>query len=324
MGTLGKYLREARELCGVDLRDAAQQTRINIRYRKALEEEDFSRLPGEIFVKGFLKNYAKFLRLDQSEVIKKYSELMPPRSSLITAAPFEVEQVAGNEKQAVAPKISLESIAWTAGIAISLVLFLFAALPARHPRETRPAATVSESGQTAPVSAPAQNKPDKLYLEVAAQENTWLLVRIDTSPQKKAVLKKGESLTWRADERFQLSYGSAGALKLLLNGRELTVNEPRHAVVRDLVVTASGIVSRRMQPEYARPKRQPAALPRQAETPEQKPITQPQQLQPLEQKPAPEPQRTQEAVPQAQVPDVLSPPAKPAALESQQTPTAAQ
>ncbi len=308
MGTLGKYLREARELCGVDLRDAAQQTRISIRYLKALEEEDFSRLPGEIFVKGFLKNYAKFLRLDQSEVIKKYSELIPSRSSLITTAAPEGEQVAGNEKQTAAPKISLESIAWTAGIAIALVLFLFAALPARRPGETRPAAIISQSGQTVPALAAAQNKPDKLYLEVAAQENTWLLVRIDTSPQKKAVLKKGESLTWTADERFQLSYGNAGALKLLLNGRELTVNEPRYAVVRDLTITASGIMNRRIQPDHARPKRQPVALP---QTQEQKPEAQ-QQLQPSEQKPPREPQHTQEAIPQAK---------EPAAVESKQTPT---
>ncbi len=42
MGTLGQYLRSAREARGIDLRDAAQQTRISFNYLKALEEEDFS------------------------------------------------------------------------------------------------------------------------------------------------------------------------------------------------------------------------------------------------------------------------------------------
>ena len=54
MGKLGQCLRETREARGIDLRDAAQQTRIGVNYLKALEEQDFSRLPGEVFVKGFL------------------------------------------------------------------------------------------------------------------------------------------------------------------------------------------------------------------------------------------------------------------------------
>jgi len=52
MGTLGEYLRSAREKRGLDLRDAAQQTRISFTYLKALEEEDFSKLPGEVLSGG--------------------------------------------------------------------------------------------------------------------------------------------------------------------------------------------------------------------------------------------------------------------------------
>src|SRR3990172_5593198 len=86
MGTLGQYLRSAREARGLDLRDAAQQTRIGIAYIKALEDEDFSRLPGEVFVKGFLKNYGKFLRLDDAEVMKRYGELRTLRTTPATVA----------------------------------------------------------------------------------------------------------------------------------------------------------------------------------------------------------------------------------------------
>jgi hypothetical protein len=68
----------------------------------------------------------------------------------------------------------------------------------------------------------------------------------------------GESLIWSAEEKFLLSYGSAGALILKLNGQELIVNEPRNAVVRDLAITATGIVSRKGQPVTAKPVRQPA------------------------------------------------------------------
>ncbi len=100
-------------------------------------------------------------------------------------------------------------------------------------------------------------KPEKLYLEVVAAEDTWLLVRTDTSPQKKAVLKKGESLIWSADDRFILSYGRVNAVKLLLNGEELTVQGGKDTPVRDLAITRTGIVNQPVpakQPQPARPK----------------------------------------------------------------------
>ncbi len=290
MGTLGQYLRSAREARGMDLHNAAQQTRIKINYLKALEEEDFSRLPGEVFVKGFLKNYGKFLRLDESEVMNKYLELKPPQP--IAAPGADQEPATSLNEPAAARKTPIEPLLWGAGILIALVALIFTAMPVRHEGTAHRAVVPEGLPETVSVPAP---KPEKLYLEVVALENTWLLVRTDNSPQKKAVLKMGESLIWSADERFLLSYGSAGALKLQLNGQELTVNEPKNAVVRDLAITAAGIVSRKGQ-DSVKPERlirQPAA-PQQAQSSAQtttnaqrppaaasrvKPITDPQQAQ---------------------------------------------
>lgn len=255
MGTLGQYLRDAREARGIDLRDAAQQTRISLNYLAALEKEDFARLPGEVFVKGFLKNYGKFLHLDEAEVIKRYNELRAPLPGPVVAA-AEQEPAADVSEPKATRGYPIEPFLWGAGIVIVLFLLLFTALPGRHVRETGHDAVQSPAGQLEPVPVPAP-APDKLYLEVIALENTWVLIRTDASPQKNAVLKQGESLIWSADERFLISYGSAGAVKLLLNGQELTVNEPKNAVVRDLAITAAGVVSRNIQPEKpARPKRQ--------------------------------------------------------------------
>ena len=251
MGTLGTYLREARESLGIDLRNAAQQTRISMYYLKALEEQEFSKLPGEVFVKGFLKNYGRFLLLDEAEVMKKYIELKPQTASegRDTTAKKVIATVAVEQKPS--RKTAIEPFIWSAGILIALVLFFFIALPPRHPRQTPSIAVPSQAIQAPPVAS--LTIPEKLYLKVEALENTWILIRTDNGPQKKAVLQKGESLIWSADERFHLSYGSAGALMLSLNGRKLTVNEPRNTSVRDLTVTASGIVNRKIPPEHAKP-----------------------------------------------------------------------
>jgi transcriptional regulator with XRE-family HTH domain len=251
MGTLGRYLQDARNARGIDLREAAQQTRISIQYLKALEDEDFSKLPGEVFVRGFLKSYGRFLSLNEAEVMKKYGELQQKPVPAVNAV--QPEPSVAPTQQARSSKLPIEPFIWAAGIIVVLIVFLFTALP-RHPKETHQPEAVSPAVHDELASGPAPTvKSDKLYLEVIALENTWLLVRTDASPQKKAVLNKGESLIWSADQRFLLSYGSAGAIKLLLNGQELTVNEPQNAVIRDLVITAAGIENRRIQADKLRP-----------------------------------------------------------------------
>ncbi len=255
MGTLGQYLRSAREARGIDLRDAAQQTRIGITYLKALEEEDFARLPGEVFVKGFLKNYGKFLSLDEFEVMKRFGEMRSSRTAPGVVADTKPVVLGTTKKVKKSTSTTIEPFLWGAGIVIAVILFVFTSLPERHKREMHPSAMPISTGQTGTEPATV-TQTEKLYLEVIALENTWLFVRTDNSPQKKALLQKGESLIWSADERFLLSYNSVKALQLFLNGRELTVNEPGNAVVRDLTVVASGIVDRSLKSEKAGAERQ--------------------------------------------------------------------
>jgi cytoskeletal protein RodZ len=316
MGTLGQYLREAREERGVDIRDAAQQTRISIRYLKALEDQDFAKLPGDVFVRGFLKSYGKFLQLDEAELMARYGELKPkPEKAAADSG------VAASEKQPAvvvehkpSAKVPVEPFLWAAGILVVLIVFTFVALSAKK-QQVRSGAAPLASSQTTSIPVVA-SKPEKLYLEVVALEDTWLLVRTDTSPQKKAVLKKGETLTWSADERFQLSFGSANAVKLSLNAKELTLNEPRNTVVRDLIVTATGIVSKKTMPEVAKPKRKPLLLTQPTGTAVQKPLGKPQQAAPAGQ----QPQRTQlNVVPQV---SAASPTTQPAVPQPQSRPTA--
>jgi transcriptional regulator with XRE-family HTH domain len=260
MGTLGQYLRGAREARRIDLRDAAQQTRISITYLAALEKEDFAKLPGEVFVRGFLKNYGRFLDLDEREVMKRFHELRNPLAVHGDAA--DQKPATKVSDPSVNRGMPIEPLIWGAGIVIVLTILLFTALPTRHARDTGRVVAHAPAVQLEPVPVPAP-APDKLYLEVIALESTWVLIRTDASPQKKATLKKGESLIWSAGERFQLSYGDVGAIKLQLNGQELTVNEPKNTVVRDLAITASGVVNRNGKPETAKPavKRKPVSQP---------------------------------------------------------------
>ncbi len=70
----GEMLRQAREARGLPLEAAAQETRIRIEYLTAIEDNDFASLPGDVYPRGFLRNYSTFLGLDPSTVMAAYEE----------------------------------------------------------------------------------------------------------------------------------------------------------------------------------------------------------------------------------------------------------
>jgi cytoskeletal protein RodZ len=74
--TIGERLRLAREERGVPLREVADQTRISIHYLEAIEANEFSRLPGGIFNRSFLKAYARYVKVDEKEALEGYTRLM--------------------------------------------------------------------------------------------------------------------------------------------------------------------------------------------------------------------------------------------------------
>jgi len=79
MGELGAWLQETREAQDLSLEDVEAQTRIRRAFLEALEEGHYDILPGEVYVRGFLRNYALHLGLDPEEVQRRYREEMLSR-----------------------------------------------------------------------------------------------------------------------------------------------------------------------------------------------------------------------------------------------------
>jgi len=68
----GKTLKEIREGMGIDLKTISIETKINMRILEWIEEETFDRLPAMVYLKGFLRAYAKSLDLDPQRVVDGY------------------------------------------------------------------------------------------------------------------------------------------------------------------------------------------------------------------------------------------------------------
>src|SRR5215217_414083 len=70
--SLPDRLSMARERKGVDLVRAERDTKIRVRYLSALEQGEYRDLPGAVYTKGFLRNYAIYLGLDPEDVLRQW------------------------------------------------------------------------------------------------------------------------------------------------------------------------------------------------------------------------------------------------------------
>jgi cytoskeleton protein RodZ len=72
VSSFGDKLRREREMRGVTLEEIAESTKIGTRSLRALEQEEFEKLPGGIFNKGFVRAYSRFLGLDEEQTVADF------------------------------------------------------------------------------------------------------------------------------------------------------------------------------------------------------------------------------------------------------------
>lgn len=81
--TASELLKKAREDQQLSLKVAADALQLSPKYLQALEEERFQYFPGQIYIKNFIKSYAKFLKLDESELLQKYCDSQKLRNNKV-------------------------------------------------------------------------------------------------------------------------------------------------------------------------------------------------------------------------------------------------
>jgi len=110
---LGSYLKKLREEKNDSLEAAARSTGISLKYLKALEAEDFEKLPGLIYAKNFLKNYLIFLGGD----IEKGMDMLNPAKSAADSK--------NKKNKSIAPKVIFTPRRIELGIVLLIILGVF-------------------------------------------------------------------------------------------------------------------------------------------------------------------------------------------------------
>ena len=251
---LGTRLRQARERRGISLRQIATSTKISIGVLEALERNDFSKLPGGIFGRAFVRSYAQEVGVDPGQTVEEFLASLPSESPSPAshAATRHVDQEEGafesqQRMAGVALKLGLVSLP-IAALIIYVTLFrggrpegaTEAPSPPQSPVvRSQPVAPVAQmpipeapdsatAAQTPVVGAETASTPqpppaaegEGVLLDVAPSGACWVSLTVDGALVLSRVMQPGERVSRRVREGALVQVGDAGAFVFTLNGRE--------------------------------------------------------------------------------------------------------
>lgn len=86
MSTVGQYLKKQRETRQMSVEEVARATRVPMSSVERIEADQFDDLPGEVFVRGFLKSYARAVGAEPDEVLARHTASR--RAAWVTPLPL--------------------------------------------------------------------------------------------------------------------------------------------------------------------------------------------------------------------------------------------
>ena len=75
MQTIGNYLKSGREARNIRLSEVARSTKISKWYLDCLEKDEFDKIPGGPYIKGYIASYASYIGIEEDEILKRYDSL---------------------------------------------------------------------------------------------------------------------------------------------------------------------------------------------------------------------------------------------------------
>ncbi len=152
MPAFGENLRREREMRAVSLEEISSATKISLRFLEAIERDDFSKLPGGIFSRSFIRSYARYLGLDEERVMAEYQLAAQP------GADFDLYRLVAGKTEAGRPVKRTPLLAPLVAVALLVagyLLFRYAPRAAEAPAALPPPPVAAPE----PASIPAEPLP---------------------------------------------------------------------------------------------------------------------------------------------------------------------
>lgn len=262
---VGYTLRQERERQNLTVEDIEQGTSIRALYIEAIEAGEYDKLPGAIYTKGFIKNYAKFLNLDADAAAKEFANDMAElkaeadaeaakaaaaaQVSTQQAEPVKPEKIA-TEKKRLGHSIEFESNGFSGKMIVAAVVLIAAIVggiwafmsnsdgevaKVNPPVQTQAAPTEQPADNPTPVANAAPQPPapasDTVSVQARFNSRCWALVTVDGAVVEEGIIEGGQTLSWEGKDNISFRLGNAGAVEFFQNGKSLGVTGAEGDVV---------------------------------------------------------------------------------------------
>ncbi|MCC1497302.1 RodZ domain-containing protein [Alcanivorax sp. 1008] len=250
----GERLRSGRQALGLSEADIAARMHLSVSYVRALEADDYKRLPSAAFVRGYIKNYAKLVNLPADELVSLFQQ---------------IDQESAIEEPATLPPGSPahDRRLWWVGGAIGFVVAIWLFWPASidsptssaspafveldaQPFDDVQADQIDEQGEPLPDDAEVEPQPEPASaqelpqasaedrLVVSFSELCWLRVR-DVNGDELYVGQRdaGQTLELGGQGPFRLTLGNAAAVSAI-SFNDASVRVPQAAPGQVITVRA--------------------------------------------------------------------------------------
>ncbi len=211
---LGERFRAAREERGLTLSEVGEQLRIRSVYLSAIEEENWKAIGAPVYIRGFLRTYARFLGLDPEEAVGEFNTASGVAPS--SPAPVESRGTPGQR--------SMKPLLWIAGVVaialIGFVIYVYVSPPravTTAQQSAAPAVSPSAPAATAhPLPRPQPLLTRTLALSVTSA--SWVRVTIDGKVSMEGIFPRGTSKTFHGKTAV-VRAGNAAGVSLTVNGK---------------------------------------------------------------------------------------------------------
>ena len=246
MFEIGNSLREARLRQGLEIPRIEAETKIRGKYLRALEEEQFEVLPGDTYVKGFLRTYADYLGLDGQLYLDEYSSRFAASEEIPFAQSTSTQP---RRRQRRRMESNLVVVALAAIVAITvLVVVGLSGLGSDSDGDTPPPGATTEptttsaaSGATTTGAGEEAAGPKARLVVTAARGPSFLEVRNGGANGKivwEGTLEQGQTQRFVKYRRLWIDLDEPQNLNVKLNGRRVADFPTEPAVV---VVSTDGV-----------------------------------------------------------------------------------
>jgi cytoskeletal protein RodZ len=258
---IGDELRLERQRQNLTLEQITQRTKIPQRSLEAIEAEDFSRLPGIIFARNFVRLYALDLKLDPEVFMVRLPGVD------VESAPMPVPPAGGGKRVKRDPRLvaAFASVFWVATAIAGgtgawyyynnygrhLITTVSAAPPLKH--ASAPSVTPAAPAPTieqASTATEAGSHPVEVV--ITAHDVVWVQVSADGQTAFVGTLHPNDTRKISADDHVKILAGNAGGLDISLNGKALDPIGPK-GQIRTVQLTAEGLQPAQQNPTASSP-----------------------------------------------------------------------